>query len=146
MYDFSCRFCCSRMAGKHWSPLAASLAYPAMKFIVDKFHSRAHVDEWCVKHTSPKAPENAEDANNINTSICEITFAWLARCRHMTRKMAQWTFWFFVQEIIHGRNVDLLRKAGIWAPLSSLDPASPTSSASPERSSLEMSSSASSSS
>lgn len=130
----------SSMAGSHWGPLAASVAFPAMKFIVDKFHARTHVDEWCLKHTSPSAPENQTDANAINTSICEITFAWLARYRHMTRKMAQWTFWFFAQEIIHDRNVDLLHKKGISAQVDIENEASPTSSAETASSSSDSSS------
>lgn len=83
-----------------------------MLYVTDKFHSRGHVDPWCLDNCGPGVPENSEAIDAMNTSICEITFAWLARFKHMTRKMKQWAFWFFIQEVIYCRNADLLRKTG----------------------------------
>ena len=47
------------LSGKHWGPLAAFLAYPHMKFIIDKFHSLGHVDSWCAETCAQLAGECA---------------------------------------------------------------------------------------
>ena len=54
---------------------------------------------------SRRAPPKMLLVCNANTSICEITFAWLARYKHMVRKMDQWTSKFFVSECVDMRNV-----------------------------------------
>ena len=69
------------------STFAQTLSYPDVAFVIDKFHARGHVDPWCSQHCAPRTTENAQLVCNANTSICEITFAWLARYKHVVRKM-----------------------------------------------------------
>ena len=69
-----------------WGSLEASLAYPQMQYVVDKFHARGHVDPWCKQNCHPEAAGNKELIQQINTSVCEITFARLSRFKQMTRK------------------------------------------------------------
>ena len=78
------------------STFAQTLSYLDVAFVIDKFHARGHVDPWCSQHCAPRTTENAQLVCNANTSICEITFAWLARYKHMVRKMGEWTSKFFV--------------------------------------------------
>ncbi|CAE7578556.1 unnamed protein product [Symbiodinium sp. CCMP2592] len=91
-----------------WNSMAASLAFPNVRYIVDKFHARGHVDEWCRLNCHPGLEENKACVEEINTSICEITFSWLARFKQMTRKMNRFTYWFFVQEVVDERNCQTL--------------------------------------
>ena len=111
-----------------------------MKYIVDKFHSRGHVDAWCVANCGPNVPENSEVVTEINTSICEITFAWLARFKRMTRKMNQFSFWFFDQEVVYERNMTLLSKHGGTWPMDVNPPAADGASTSESESCAEASS------
>lgn len=86
---------------------AKHLAYPEMRYIIDRFHARGHVDAWCLANCHPKAPEVQGLLDGINTSICEITFARLSRYKHMFRKMGRWTGQFFVQEVMDSHNIGL---------------------------------------
>ena len=63
-----------------------SLTFPRVKYIVDKFHARGHVDQWCLEHCHLGAAAKKELVDAVNTSICEITFSWLARFKSVTRK------------------------------------------------------------
>ena len=90
------------------SSMAASLAHPAIVYVVDRFHARGHVDEWCRQNCCPGVPETDAAIEGVNTSICEITFAWIARYKHIFRKMNRWTGNFFISEMCYGHNARLL--------------------------------------
>ena len=95
VHDDAChlrRFAQSRSG---WSSLANPLTYPSMKYILDKFHAKGHVDPWCTANVAPDTPENAQILLGKNTSICETTFQWLSRYKHMYRKMNRWSGNFF---------------------------------------------------
>ena len=38
------------------SDVSRVLAHPEIRYVVDRFHARGHVDEWCIANCSPKAP------------------------------------------------------------------------------------------
>ena len=57
----------------------------------------------------PKSPLVSKYVEEMNTSICEITFTWLARFKHMYRKMNEHTSFFFIQEMIDERNAQRLQ-------------------------------------
>ena len=117
------------LSGKHWGPSAASLAYPNMKFIIDKFHSLGHVDSWCAETCMPNLPENAPLVADLNTSICEITFSWLARYKHSTRKMRQRSFSFFVSEITFDHSENIISQIGGKSAVADSAPRTPTNTA-----------------
>lgn len=91
------------------SDFAASLAYPNIIYVVDRFHARGHVDPWCLENVHPKSPLVSKYVEEMNTSICEITFTWLSRFKHMYRKMNEHTSSFFMQEMIDERNAQRLQ-------------------------------------
>jgi hypothetical protein len=104
VHDDAChlrQFCENR---RGLGPFADGMAYPNMYYILDRFHAPGHVDVWCRQNVCPSLPENANLMQGKNSSICEITFSWLRRYKHMFRTMNQWTANFFVQEMIQGRN------------------------------------------
>jgi hypothetical protein len=84
---------------------SGELSYPKMKFILDRFHASGHKDDWCLQNVHPAVPENAELVEGVNTSACEILFSWLARFKRMVKTMGQYTALFFVEEMLHDRNV-----------------------------------------
>lgn len=84
--------------------LAASIAYPAMRYILDRFHAPGHVDPWCLANCHPENDENKGCMTGVNSQSCEILFQWLARYKHIFRKMNRWTANFFIQEVVSLHN------------------------------------------
>ena len=104
LHDDAChlrRFADSRAST---SDFAKALAYPAIKYILDRFHARAHVDAWCLQHVHPEIDENAQLVEGRNSSACEQCFSWLRKYKHMFRTMGRWTGNFFVQEVCEMHN------------------------------------------
>ena len=89
---------------KDINDFARSLAHPAIRYIIDKFHARGHVDPWCLEHCHPKAQEVQGLLDGVKTSICEVTFAKFSRWKHMFRKMGRWTGLFFMSEMVDLNN------------------------------------------
>ena len=87
-----------------WGDFASSLAHPRIHYLIDRFHARGHIDPWCLKHCHPESAEASSLLQGLNTSVCEWTFQWLGRYKHMYRKMSRWTGAFFVTELIDARN------------------------------------------
>ena len=91
LHDDAChlrRFADNRASA---SKLAADLAFPAMTYILDRFHAPAHVDPWCVQNVHPGLDCNRACVDGRNTSRCEQCFSWLRRYKHMFRTMGRWT-------------------------------------------------------
>eukprot|EP00973_Karenia_brevis_P076934 10683128-Karenia_brevis.AAC.1 len=99
-YDDSCHLRCFAAKFASLSSLAQQIAYPSLKFVLDRFHATNHVDEWCIENVYPETDENSPLLEGINTSRNEILFQWMAKYKHMFRKMGQWTGNFFAQEVM----------------------------------------------
>ena len=69
------------------SPLARRLAYPQVKCVIDRFHSKGHVDHWCKQHCMHTSPENEKALQGVNTSVWEQQFSKLGRYKFMVSKM-----------------------------------------------------------
>ena len=80
------------------------VCYPAVAFVIDKFHSKAHNDSWCQKHCSPKTKENQRRLEAVNSSACEILFSWLSGYKNAFRHMNRMTGHFFIHELLLLRN------------------------------------------
>ena len=87
-----------------WLCKHPKLRYPSLRFVIDKFHARGHVDPWCRQHCHPDAPGNAERLQLVNTSACELLFAWLSGYKGAFRHMRKQTAQFFILELLDMRN------------------------------------------
>ena len=94
----------------HCTEMAAQMAHPNIIYVVDRFHAKGHVDEWCKQNCCPDAPGVPEIVGNANTSICEITFSWLARYKHMVRPLGRNVANYFLAEMVDHRNVHRSRE------------------------------------
>jgi hypothetical protein len=70
MHDDACHLRRFADGRAHRSPFAKLLAYPQMHYILDRFHARSHVDQWCKDNVHPKIPLNDELVKNRNSSRC----------------------------------------------------------------------------
>ena len=108
-YDDQCHFCRhARMEGvKSQSTAASKLA--DMKMVVDKFHFKNHIGDWCVENCDPyKLPELVQ----VNTPVCEQLFKKInqhTNCKGMSEANY---FLFWLVNLDH-HNMDIEGKANI---------------------------------
>ena len=85
VHDDACHL--RKFAEKHsgHSALAARLAYPSIKYIIDKMHAKGHTDAWCLAHCHPDVPENALAVLGVRTPACETANSvfWCATSSHI---------------------------------------------------------------
>ena len=78
------------------------LQYKRIKLVVDRFHFKNHVGEFCRKWVDPaKCPELGP---RTQTEAAEQSFAWLARSKHTFRHMTEGRFQFMVLHLMEERN------------------------------------------
>ena len=63
-------------------------------WILDRWHAKNHVGEWCKSNVDPSLPFLKPFIRGHNTEICESTNAWLAGFKHAVRHMQQFSFKF----------------------------------------------------
>ena len=61
--------------------------------VIDKMHMRGHTDKRCQEHCDA-AKFHALD--KVDMEVREQVFSWLSRYAHITQKMNQHTFLFFL--------------------------------------------------
>jgi len=86
---------------------AAILA--GLKYVCDEFHMANHTDAWCLAHCHPGSPDVAEVMKDVRTSVCEFTFTWLSQYKHQTKHMSEFTFKWFLMEMIDTHNAFILK-------------------------------------
>jgi hypothetical protein len=86
------------------SELASRMVYPHVKYVVDRFHSKGHVDKWCVDNCLHTTEENATVMKGVNSSVCEQQFSSLGRFKFMVSKMGRATAAVFLNEMVEARN------------------------------------------
>ena len=87
-----------------WCSSIPRLCFPHTHYILDRFHARAHSDRWCQEHCSPNTKTNQPRLAKVNSSACEILFAWFSGFKKSFRHMSRLTGHFFVSEILLLRN------------------------------------------
>lgn len=89
-----------------------------IKFFIDRFHMRNHVDKWCIKNMDPEREDilpdmrcrwvrclpNVRQMGKVNTEICEQTFSWLQGYKNSTRHMGEARFRWFLLTMCWMRN------------------------------------------
>ena len=97
---------------KNGTALAQRLAWPSMRYFVDRFHSKGHVDPWCAENCSPDTQEAREVLAGVDTSRCEQLFRKLNGFKKSFRSMGRATAMFYLSEMVDAMNEHALRKAG----------------------------------
>ena len=101
LHDDSCHL---RRFMDSWFADYPALRFPHMNYIVDKFHSKTHCDEWCQTNCSPRVPANQARISGHNSSACEILFSWFSGYKASFRHMGVQTSHFFVHELLLMKN------------------------------------------
>lgn len=83
------------------------LSVRKLKLVVDRFHFKNHVGAFCKRWVDPS--KCAELSESTQTEAAEQSFSWLARSKHMFRKMSQGRFRFMLLHMLHERNQFLLQ-------------------------------------
>lgn len=111
VHDDACHL--RRFAAKRsgHSELAARLAYPSIRYVVDKMHAKGHVDPWCKANCHPDVPQNADAVRGVCTPRCEIVNSVIGRHKFALRHMRRRTAAFFVHEVIHLRNAETFKQS-----------------------------------
>ena len=101
VHDDSCHL---RRFMDHWCRSCPQLCFPAMHYVIDKFHAVTHCDAWCRANCAPSTPVNEARVAGVNSSACELLFSWFSLYRNSFRHMGQETAHFFVNEVLLMRN------------------------------------------
>ena len=101
VHDDSCHL---RRFMDHWCRSCPQLCFPAMHYVIDKFHAVTHCDAWCRANCAPSTPVNKARMAGVNSSACELLFSWFSLYRNSFRHMGQETAHFFVNEVLLMRN------------------------------------------
>lgn len=90
------------------SELAARLAYPRTKYVLDRWHEGGHVDEWCRLNCKSDTEENKAILAGVNTSRAESWNSLMLRHKWLLRAMSRYTRAFFVHEVVDIRNAAMV--------------------------------------
>lgn len=82
-----------------------------MRFIVDRPHSRSHVDVDCKRFCFPTVPENEAALGSFPTPICESVNSRLSPLAHTVHHMGRWVCMFSVTECVDVHNTLLMADA-----------------------------------
>lgn len=112
VYDDACHL--RKFAGNptRSSTTEQSKQLASVEMVVDKMHMRGHTDKWCQQHCDAA---KFQQLDNVDTEVCKQVFSWLSRYSHITQKMSQHTFLFFILylcDLHNRREVQKLHRAG----------------------------------
>ena len=100
------------------SSSARRLGYPRVKYVIDRSHSKGHVDHWCKQHCMHTLPENEKSLQGVNTSVCKQQFSKLGRYKFMVLLMGAAIGAFLLHEVVALRNKERVRydpsKCCLW--------------------------------
>ena len=77
--------------------------------MIDRLHSKGHVDQWCLENIVATAPCNTEILKDVNTSAAEQLFSRIGRHKFALRWMDRLTAAVFLNEMAEVRNNHWLR-------------------------------------
>jgi hypothetical protein len=114
VHDDACHM--ARLFGSARRALSSSNAFfkrlLGIVWILDRWHAKNHVGEWCKKNVDPSLPFLQPFIRGHNTEICESTNAWLAGFKHAVRHMNQFSFKFHLATNMDCHNEILSAGAG----------------------------------
>jgi len=61
--------------------------------VVDRFHFKSHVDNYCALNNDP---DLVEELKGVNTSVCEQTNYWFGGYKHILKHMNYEHFHFII--------------------------------------------------
>jgi len=66
--------------------LGRSLAFPALRYVLDRFHAGGHTDPWCIANVYPLLPENAAAIKILtHRRARSFSIGWLATSTYFLR-------------------------------------------------------------
>jgi len=86
------------------SAQAGSICPGCVRYVCDVFHMTGHTDAWCLAHCHPEAPDVRDLMQGVRTSVCEFTFTWLSQYKHQSKHMNEFSFQFFLLEMLDTHN------------------------------------------
>ena len=98
VYDDVCHLVAFALKQKVRHQSATTEFFSQLKFAIDRFHFRNHVDQHCHENYNPK---NVEELKSVNTVVCEELFTLINQYKNC-RSMNQAHFFMF-----HFYNLDL---------------------------------------
>lgn len=104
VHDDACHLHKFAQARASSSERAQRIAPPSLRYACDSFHMAGHKDAWCRANCDPRSGHFASILAGIRTSVCEFTFAWLSGYKSQTKHMSEWSFRFFLQEVVQFHN------------------------------------------
>ncbi|CAK0903331.1 unnamed protein product [Prorocentrum cordatum] len=105
VHDDACRvrlFAKGRAEGAAPGSLAVRLGQ--FRYVVDRPHSKGHVDATCKAECFPDVPANAAALGDFPTPICESVNAQLSPLAHTVHHMGRWVCDFIVGECVDVHN------------------------------------------
>ena len=84
--------------------LSKRLSDPDFYYVIDRPHSRGHVDLVCQQECFPDVERNAAFLGDFPTPICESVNAELSPLAHTVHHMQRWLCLFVVSECVHVHN------------------------------------------
>ena len=100
VHDDACHLAKYSLKRAQQCDLAGKMA--GLKWVLDRFHSKGHVDRWCLEHCHPDVHPSVTEG--LNTSVCEMVNSLIGRHKHTYRVLAGATRKFFLQEVVDSRN------------------------------------------
>ena len=76
------------------------LSSPGFFYVIDRPHSRGHVDQVCKDECFPDVEKNAAFLRDFPTPICESVNSDLSPLAHIVHHMQRWLALFMVNEIV----------------------------------------------
>ena len=78
------------------------------RIVVDRFHFKSHVDEWCRELCDP---DLYDDLKDVNSSICEETNYWFSKYKYIFKHMNYERYHFLLYIVLDEFNeANLIRK------------------------------------
>ena len=108
VHDDACHLGLMAKSQKGSSSLTRRLA-DEVRFIVDAFHSTAHVGEWCRDNCLPDLPQNEALLRNFPTSIAESVNHNLSPLGHTFHHMGPYVAKLTAMEVADVHNLKVLR-------------------------------------
>ena len=84
--------------------MSIRLSNPGCHYIIDRPHSRGHVDPDCKKCCFPDVEKNALFLRDFPTPICESVHSDLSPSGHTVHHPQRWSAFFMVSECVEVHN------------------------------------------
>ena len=92
------------------SALAARLAYPNVRYILDRWHQAGHTDDWCRANCRTDTEEHQAVLSGVNTPRAEAWNSLVCRHRWVLRPMTHLLRSFFMHEVVDVRNAAMMEE------------------------------------